>query len=85
MNLSLEYDFSVFEIAEGKSGKLFHKIPFAELLPPDYDDVIAWCKDMYKKVYYSPLFNQVMEEDRVNLFEDAVNLIDGDYWLRPIE
>lgn len=85
MNLSLEHDFSVFEIVEGKSGKLFNKIPFTDLLPPDYDDVISWCKDMYKKVYYSPLFNQVMEEDRVNNFEDIVNLTDGDYWLRPIE
>lgn len=85
MNLSLEHDFSVFEIAEGKGGKLFHKIPFSELLPPDYDDVIAWCKDMYKKVYYSPAFDQVMEENTIHSFDDEVQLIDGDYWLRPIE
>lgn len=84
MNLSLNHDFSVFEIAEGKGGKLFHKITFSDLLPPDYDDVIAWCKDVYKKVYYSGLFDMIMTQDMAG-FDEAVILTDGDYWLRPIE
>ena len=54
-------------------------IPFSEWLPPDFEDVVSMGNAGWPlEVYYSPLFNKIIETHS----DERVDLSKLDYWLK---